>query len=55
MAIPERIFFLTYAVRFHVIGKYLGQLCLDMLLWHLEVVALVLVLYPWTWLGKRSE
>lgn len=32
-----------------------GVLCLDMLLGRLEVVALVLVLYPWTWFGKRSQ
>ena len=30
-------------------------LCLDMLLGRLEVVALVLVLYPKTWFGKRKE
>lgn len=32
-----------------------GVLCLDMLLGRLKVVALVLVLYPWTWFGKRSQ
>ena len=36
-------------------GFLKGVLCLDMLLGRLEVVALVLVLYPWTWFGKRSE
>ena len=30
-------------------------LCLDMLLGRLEVVALILVLYPKTWFGKRRD
>jgi trk system potassium uptake protein TrkH len=30
-------------------------LCLDMLLGRLEIVALLVLLYPYTWLGKRTE
>lgn len=30
-------------------------LCLDMLLGRLEIIALLVVLYPGTWLGKRTE
>jgi len=32
-----------------------GILCLDMLLGRLEVIALLVVLYPATWFGKRME
>jgi trk system potassium uptake protein TrkH len=32
-----------------------GVLCVDMLLGRLEVVALLLVLYPGTWVGKRMD
>jgi trk system potassium uptake protein TrkH len=32
-----------------------GVLCLDMLLGRLEIVALLVVLYPPTWFGKRAE
>jgi len=32
-----------------------GVLCLDMLLGRLEVIALLIVLYPPTWFGKRVE
>jgi len=32
-----------------------GVLCLDMLLGRLEIVALLVVLYPPTWLAKRTE
>ncbi|NIR59618.1 MAG: TrkH family potassium uptake protein [Gammaproteobacteria bacterium] len=32
-----------------------GVLCLDMLFGRLEVVALLVVLYPRTWLGRRAE
>lgn len=32
-----------------------GILCLDMLLGRLEVIALLVVLYPATWLGKRTK
>ncbi len=30
-------------------------LCLDMLLGRLEIVALLVLLYPYTWIGKRTE
>jgi len=32
-----------------------GVLCIDMLLGRLEIIALLVVLYPGTWLGKRME
>ena len=32
-----------------------GVLCLDMLLGRLEAVAILLVLYPRTWFGRRME
>jgi len=32
-----------------------GVLCIDMLLGRVEIIALLVVLYPGTWLGKRSE
>ena len=32
-----------------------GVLCLDMLLGRLEMLALLAVVYPWTWIGKRVK
>ena len=32
-----------------------GVLCLDMLLGRLEVLALLVVLYPRTWFGRRND
>jgi trk system potassium uptake protein TrkH len=32
-----------------------GVLCLDMLLGRLEIIALLVLLYPRTWFGHRAE
>jgi trk system potassium uptake protein TrkH len=36
-------------------GWLKAVLCADMLLGRLEVIALLVVLYPRTWIGKRAE
>ena len=32
-----------------------GILCVDMLMGRLEIIAWLVMLYPWTWLGRRME
>jgi len=47
---------LSAGVTSHALPDWLkGVLCLDMLLGRLEIIALLVVLYPRTWFGKRTE
>ena len=53
-----RIASLSYAVRFRVVAKWFG--CAAFLresprIGRLEMVAILIVLYPNTWIGRRSD
>ncbi len=47
---------LSSGITGHLLPDWLkGVLCLDMLLGRLEIISLLVVLYPRTWFGKRAE